>query len=458
MWKPSLSGTDLPKYIALADRLEQDVRSGVVLPGDQLPTHRDLADALRVNVSTITRAYQEAERRGLISGTVGRGTFVSADACAVLDMLRPEGLQKDMIELGLVLPLYIEDGNPAQILKQLSRDGHLHPYMKYTEPAGLPEHRAAGAQWVQRFGLNVSPEQVVVTAGAQHALACCLLACFRPGDRIAVDPLTYPGFKSVAVMLGIRLVAIAADEHGMIPEALATACRRDEIKGIYLMPGVQNPTAVHMPLKRRKELADSILRHRLLLMEDEAFGHTCSKRTTALSALAPLNSIFIASLSKVLYAGLRCAFVVSEDRYRALLVRAILNTLWMVPPLNSAIVAESITSGFMEKTLAAKQKEAARRNALAAETLDGFQYRGMPSGYFIWMQLPESWRGPELEVRGRQLGMNLFSAEKFAVGGIAAPSAIRISLTGPASRAELAKGLESLAELLHRDYVPSPIL
>lgn len=457
MWKPDLTGAG-SKYMNIADRLERDLRRGVVRPGERLPTHRELADSIGVNVSTITRAYKEAERRGLIAATVGRGTFIAADACAHLDLVRPEGIRSDLIELGLVLPLYERDGDLEDILKRMSRNRRLRDYTKYTDPAGLPEHRASGACWVGRFGFNVGPERILVTAGAQHAMACTLLACFKPGDRIAVDALTYPGFKSVAGMLGMRLTAVPADGEGMLPDALDAACRREEIKGIYLMPGVQNPTAIHMPAKRRERLAEEILRHGLLLLEDDVYGHTCPNRPPALSTLVPEKSIYIAGLSKILYAGLRAAYVVAADPYRNYLVRAILNTIWMAPPLNAAIIAECIDTGLMNTMLSVKMKEAAARNALAAEKLHGFEYRGLSAGYFIWLQLPEPWTGQELESRARLLGLNLFSAEKFAVGGIAAPAAVRISLTGPESRDDLARGLDVLARLLAEHYEPTPIL
>lgn len=456
MWNPTLGETGQPRYGAIADQLERDIRNGLLRPGDQLPTHRELADMVGVNVSTVTRAYKEAERRRLVSATVGRGTFVSADACAALDLVRPDGMHPELIEMGLVLPLYGGDETLMEVIKRLDRPYPLEEYLTYTDPSGLPEHRATGAHWVKRFGLNARPEQIVVTAGAQHALACSLLSCFKPGDRIAVDELTYPGFKTLAGMLGIRLVAVPADECGMVPEALDTACRRDEITGIYLMPGVQNPTAIHIPQARREQLAHMILVHRLLLLEDDAYAHTGPERPLAISAMVPDNSIFIAGLSKILYAGLRSAYVVTGNRYRDLLVRAILNTLWMAPTLNAAIIAECINSGAIEKTIAVKRKEAVRRNRLVSEKLAGFAYKGIPAGYFVWLELPHPWTGFDFEVRSRQVGVNLFSAEKFAVGGSVPPGAVRISLSGADTPATLERGLDLVSTLLREPFNPAP--
>ena len=95
-----------PLYIRLADGIERSIYAGQLQPGDRLPTHRDLADTLAMNVTTITRGYKEAERRGLISGTVGRGTYVSSDAGTSSAMVSHEPHAPGMLEMGLVNPLY----------------------------------------------------------------------------------------------------------------------------------------------------------------------------------------------------------------------------------------------------------------------------------------------------------------------------------------------------------------
>src|SRR5512144_793969 len=80
MWSPRLEGRSGPRYLAIVDALNEDVSSGTLLEGARLPTHRDLAEQLGVTVGTVSRAYAEAARRGLLSGEVGRGTFVRSEA------------------------------------------------------------------------------------------------------------------------------------------------------------------------------------------------------------------------------------------------------------------------------------------------------------------------------------------------------------------------------------------
>jgi len=452
MWLPGINSTDKPKYIAIAEALETDIKTGKLIPGEQLPPQRELADLIHVNVSTISRAYREAERRGLISGTVGRGTFVAADATVTREMMRSGGTRENAIEMGVVVPLYHQDPDLMERFSLLQNKGDLSRYLRYTDPAGMPEHRQIGAEWVRRFGIEVYTEQVTVTAGAQHGLACILAACFKPGDRIAVDSLTYPGIKTLAAMMHVRLVPVAMDEQGMMPEMLETACRRDQLNGIYLMPAVQNPTGSSMGVQRRQEIAAIILRHQLLLIEDDAYWFTADAPLPALSSLVPENSLYVAGLSKMLFAGLRSAFVVTKPELQVRLAAAVLNTLWMAPTLNCMIVCEAILDGTLDRIVGYKLKEARIRNEMAAEILPQPLKRMHESGFFIWYRLPEPWTGRAFEEQARISGVNVFCSEKFVVGNSEVAPAVRIALTGPETRQYLAEGLHRISEILKGGY------
>lgn len=454
MWLPKIADTHTPKYIAIAEALEADIRAGRLVPGSQLPPQRELADLLALNVSTISRAYKEAERRGLISGTVGRGTFVAVDAAVTREMMRSGGGGQDQIEMGVVLPLYHQDPDLTERFALLQRRGDLSHYLRYTDPAGMPEHRQVGAEWVRRFGIETNIQQVTVTAGAQHGLACILAACFKPGDRIAVDVLTYPGIKTLAAMMHILLVPVLMDEQGMMSEALERACRREQLSGIYLMPAVQNPTGSSMGVQRRQEIAAIIDRHRLLLIEDDTYWYTAEERLPALSSLVPERSVFVAGLSKMLFAGLRTAFVVAVPDLQIRLAAAVLNTLWMAPTLSCALVCDSIQDGTVDNIISKKLQEAKIRNELAAEILSQ-PLKNSESGFFLWYRLPESWTGRAFEEQAKARGVNLFCAEKFAVGNLEVEPAIRISLTGPETRQELAKGLHRIVAILEAGYWPT---
>jgi DNA-binding transcriptional MocR family regulator len=449
IWTPHIQNSSTPLYKQVADGIEQDIFSGRLQPGDKMPTHRDLADAIGINVTTITRGYKEAEKRGLIAGTVGRGTYVASDAGTSTAMVSHEPHAPGMIEMGLVNPLYHLDPDLALGLKKLCRRRDVSALMHYSEPGGLPEHRATGADWANRFGFEVNGNSIVVCSGAQHGLTCALNGLFRPGDRIATDSLTYPGMKTLAAMLGLRLVPVEMDQSGMDADSLDRICRREQISGLYLMPGVHNPTTTTLSESRRNALAEIVLKHGLIVIEDDAYDLTRSGEViTPISALLPDNGIYITGISKALAAGLRVGFMVVPPRYRKPVCEAILNTTWMTPPLNVELVSMWIRDGVADTIVDLKRKEAAKRFVLAGEILRDYFFAGIANGFFIWLTLPAPWRGIQFEQRMRELGVNLFGAEKFTVGDARAPAAARISLTGTKSSEELATGLQLVKRVL----------
>ncbi|WP_027720632.1 PLP-dependent aminotransferase family protein [Maridesulfovibrio zosterae] len=447
-WKPELTNENVPKYKSLADAIERDIFSGKLRPGDKLPTHRDLADDLKINVSTITRGYAEAEKRGLISGTVGRGTYVASDAATYSSMVSFEPYAPGMIELGLANTLYDLDPDINEGMKKLFRRKNINNFLRYTDPNGLPEHREVGVEWIKRYGLNVSPDEVLVCSGSQHALTCSLISLFRPGDKIATDCLTYPGMKTLSAMFGIKLVPIAMDEHGMIPEALDTACRRDRISGVYLIPSAQNPTTVCMPIARREKIAMVVRNHNLIIIEDDAYNLTVENSTPPVAAFAKENSVHIAGISKMFVAGLRVAFISAAKDKCEKLAHGILNTVWMTPSLNAELVCQWIKDGTADKTIKLKRRAAHKRYNGVRDLLEDLDVKGSSTSFFLWLRLPEQWKGYMLESRARKAGINIFCAEKFAVGDTAVPSMARLSLSGTKNIDELRYGLDLLRKII----------
>ncbi|HID02880.1 MAG TPA: PLP-dependent aminotransferase family protein, partial [Desulfobacterales bacterium] len=365
---------------------------------------------------------------------------MASDAGTSTSMVSHESYAPGMIELGLVNPLYHFDPDLAAGLKKLCRRRDISSLMHYSDPGGLPEHLAVGAQWVRRFGFDVSSKDILVCSGAQHALTCVLSGLFRSGDRIATDNLTYPGMKTLASMLGLRLVPVEMDESGMLAKSLDLICRRENIKGLYLMPGVQNPTTVTLLESRRQALAKVVRKHGLIVIEDDAYDLTRPGIIPPVSTLVPDSGIYIAGISKALAAGLRVSFVVVPKTLRMPVRDAILNTTWMTPPLNVELVSMWIKDGVVDKVINQKRQEATKRFELAGNILHNYNFAGIKTGFFIWLALPNSWSGIVFEQRMRELGVNVFGAEKFTVGDASAPAAARISLTGTKSIDKLIEG------------------
>jgi len=451
MWNLKIIDTDKSLYSAIADAIERDIKSGVLLSGEKLPTHRELAKIVGVNVTTATRAYNEAEKRGLITSIVGKGTFVTSDLGGNPPLINTNNGSGHLIEMGLVLPLYSVEPDIKPICKKALNNKQLNSFMQYTPPHGLASHRQTGARWVQQFGVCTTENNVIVTSGAQHAINCVLSGCFENGDRIAVDYLTYPGIKSAAKRCGIKLEGVLIDGEGIIPDELDALCKRHDIKGIYTSSCLQNPTNVNMSDRRKKELSCVIIKNELLLIEDDLYRFLCNDKSSTLTSLIPEKSIYIAGISKAFYAGLRIGFIVSPKQYYNKICQAIVDTIWMAPAINAEIACECINCGVANEIIRSKQEEIANRAGVMADVLKDYEYNYELYSMFAWLKLPNEWNSIKFEKAARENGINVIASDKFTVSNITLPNYVRISLSGAGSISEFEEGLGILLKTLHQE-------
>lgn len=451
MWDLKILNTDKPFYKSIADAIERDIQCGILKPGDKMPTHRQLAKTIGVDITTVTRAYQEAEKRGFVTATVGKGTFITSDLGRNPSLLDTADKAKSgNIEMGLVLPLYSAEPDIRTVLSKIINRKSLNGLMRYTPPQGLYEHRKIAAGWIRRFGVDAGADQVIITAGSQHAIDCILSSLFQPGDHIAVDCLTYPGIKTAAKQHGIQLDAVAMDRNGMLPDDLETVCSHSDIRGIYTMSRMQNPTNSVMSGQRREEIARIIKRKNLLLVEDDIYGFLSSD-SAPLTSLIPENSVFICGISKAFYAGLRTSFLLAPERYCYRISQAVVDTVWMAPTLNSEIACECISSGMAEKIIQEKLENIKIRADLLSEAFSGFHFDYEPNSMFAWLKLPDRWGSGSFEKAANRFGVNIYASDKFAVGGFVPPDCVRVSLTGADDLSEFQRGLEILRKLLNSE-------
>jgi len=459
MWNPKIIDTDKVLYVAIADAIERDINLGILKPSEKMPPQRSLAKTIGVNLTTISRAYNEAEKRGLISGTMGKGTYVSQND--KMNTTLPDVLSKDdeIIELGLIGSVKVEGYDLAEFLKAVAEDDSLESLLDYVPSQGIPRHREVAAKWVAQYGLEADTERIVICAGATHAISCCLTGIFEPGDRIAVDELTFTGFRNAAKLSHIKLEPVAMDWSGMIPDSLENICKKMKIKGIYLMPNMQNPTATVMSDERKYAIADVILRYGLVLIEDDIYNFTNQSSQSALSMLVPDNGIFICGISKALFPGFRIGFAYVPERFLYRFTQAVANTIWMAPPICAEMVTRLIESGIAGKIVNKKNQIISRRLQLAKTAFQGFSYQAAEGSMFLWLSLPEGWSCSDFESTAFMNRIRVISAYKFYVGSQLPPNAVRISLGSVKNDEQLVRGLNTLVRIL-RQYPPltSPIM
>jgi len=449
MWVPAISDRSGPRYLAIADALGEDTARGKLKPGSKLPTHRELADKLGVTVGTVTRAYAEASRRGLVSGEVGRGTFARGSA-PELQPLPPAPLQSDAIDLSRNHPTPLGDGGALlrNTFQALSKRAGLGALLDYAPDVGAVEHRAAGVAWLALTGIEARPEQVIVTNGSQHGMTAILAAVCRPGDLVLTEALTYPGIKALAGLLHLRLQGLTMDGHGLRPDAFEAACRAGAPRALYTIPTIQNPTTSVMPESRRREIARIAREHGVLIVEDDVHGPLLENGPPAIACLAPDVTCYLGGTAKALAPGLRISYLLAPSNLVARLGAGVRATTWMATPLMAAVAAEWIHDGTAKQLVKRRRDEARARQKLAAVQFGTREREAHAAGNHVWLHLPEPWRSETLAEAARRRGVLVTPAQAFVVGRATAPHAVRVCLAAARDRAELQEGLTRLMQAL----------
>ena len=446
-WKPDFSQAAGPLYKAIADKLEYDIKNGLLTPGTRLPPQRELADYLDINVSTISRAFKLCEQKGLICAAIGNGTFVASDAAAN-PFLIPEESATKVIEMGAVYPeTSVSEEIVAQMRKMLA-EPDFGKLFQQGRPGGTVWQKETAAKLIKKTGYDANPQHILLASGAQNAIAAILAGIFHPGDRIGTDEITYPGLKTAANMLGIRLIPIQ-QKNGEISEAgLLFACKNENIKGLYVIPDYHNPTTHIMSEGTRKMIAAVAKKEQLLVIEDAITSLLTEQPVVPLAALAPEQVIYLSSLSKVASPGLRLAFIVVPEQYRQKLTAALYNMNISVPPMLAELAARMIVSGDMEKIIAKHRTHNRLRNAIVDRYLSGHPVLGEPNCLFRWLILPERFSGEAFEAKAYQAGVRVYGADRFVVGTAKAANAVRLAIAAPENTGELEVAMKILKELL----------
>lgn len=440
-WMPTLQKQGGPRFLQVADALQQAVESGALKSGDRLPPQRWLAATLQVDLTTITRAYDEARRRHLLEGRGARGTYVAApkaELTPVLDLSMntpppPAGVDADaLLKQGL-----------AQVL--MGADNTL--LMNYHLAGGSDADREAAARWLAPAFGRLDKQQLVVCPGAQAAIAALILTLTKPGDMILAEPLCYPGLHTAARQLGRRVQAVGTDEHGMLPELLEQACQQYHAPLLYLNPTLQNPTALTMPEVRRSAIATVIQQYRLRVIEDDPYWLLAETAPPPFATRVPEQVAYISTLSKCLMPGLRVAFVLIRDaNQREHFLSALRSFALMTAPVMAALATQWIQDGSAQQILKGVRKEARLRHNMASNILAG-RDAGCRDALHIWLTLPAYWEAAQLARAAAEEGIFVTPAEDFRTGD-SQVNAIRLSLGSTKERQHLQTGLQKLSRLL----------
>ena len=444
-WRPVLPGGSEPLAQSLARLLEEDIRSGALRPGTQLPPQRELADFLDISVSTVSRAFGICSRKGLLSGQVGSGTYVAYNLTT--DLLAGSEKGPSLIEMGSMMPETIAQQETADLLRQMMSEigfGRFSQYFHGTPPW----QQEAAAALLRQTGCPVNPADVRFASGGQNALAAIFAGLLGPGARLGVDPLVYTGVKGAANLFGVQLVPIPQEQGEMSEEGIARAVKNEGISALYLMPDSQNPTAHRMSAAGRSMIARSAKQWDLLVIEDAITSLLQERKSRSIFADAPEQTIFILSLSKSVDPSLRLAYLAVPERFQKALDDALYHIDLAQSALSMELAYRLIVSGRLEQLLARRREGVRRRNAVADRLLEGYPLLGGPLSLARWLVLPAGMTGAGFEKAALQKGVAVYGAERFAVGRQLPQGGARLAVCAPDTPQQLEQALAALREIL----------
>jgi DNA-binding transcriptional MocR family regulator len=448
-WIPTLSETDKPIYLRIARAIESDVCDGTLQPGAILPTHRDLADRLGVAIGTVTKAYQEAEKRGLIYGQGRSGTFVRDTSQAGSTISRMVGSHSCDDLLIYTLPYGAQIPDFSKILKKLWSKPKKNPHKYWPPESNQPQHFKTGASWIARVGLEVSPEEIVVTPGNHHGILVTLASETKSGDVVAAESHTYLGLPDIAKFLGLKLIGLNTDSEGIIPEDFEAACRKHRIKALHCTPSVQNPTNASMPETRAREIVSIAEKYGVILLEDDVVRPVMTDPPPLIKSLAPDNCHLIASPSKVLCPGLRIGYIVPPTSSRQRLLDSLRATMAFPGGLPSEVLGQMLSDGTADNTLIQAKREGIIRQRIAGEYLPSKLVQTNAASPYVWLELPEHWTAHAFAAEASRRGILVLTADVFAVDPERAARAVRLVIGRAHNHAVFKDTVQTLADLLN---------
>ena len=433
-------------YIELANEVAGDIRAGRLRPGDRLPPQREFAHARGIAASTAQRVYAELSRRGVVSGEVGRGTFVRLAARAPRPALTEPTLLRVDLDLNFPTTPDQQELLAASLADLIRRPEECRGAFGPAAARGTRSLRSIASGFFSTGGWQLPMDCMYFAGNGKQAIAAALSATVRRGDALGVEALTYPFVKSIAQQLGIRLVPLPLDDEGIVPDALIDAHRDAGLNAVYLQPNLHNPLGISMSEIRRLHLAEILSTERIVAIEDAIYAFL-DVGAASLRSLAPEQVILVDGLSKRLAPGLTLGLMVVPRELRDGIERSLHTGAWVASSLAQTACARVMADGTAAKIVDAKRLDAAARQEVARRWLGRFGLIGNPKTYHCWLPLPDPWRADSLVAAAARRNIAVTPASAFAVAPGHVPNAIRLALSAPPIDA-LSEALETLASIL----------
>jgi DNA-binding transcriptional MocR family regulator len=428
---------------ALHERLAQAIvgliDGGSYGPGEQLPTHRDLARETGVAIGTVTKAIELLSKRGIVRGEVGRGTFIN---------LRPERSLGGTIDLTLnVPPLVIEDQLFLAAGERAGRTALTLPSAGLHDLRGTLEQRRIVADWLARTRLETNAAALLLCVGAQQAIHLAFADIQRISPTIGSEAATFSGAIAAAAHLGLDWEVVDHDEEGITPEALDRLFATSACRAIYATPVCQNPLGFEVGEERRREIVRICEKHDAYIVEDDIYGIYAAKGRVTYKELAPERVYYLTSLSKCLTPLVRLGVLVPPGDRIPKLARDLRAQVFGAPPTALELGCALIELGADTVAADRLRKEAKIRTRLTAKLLR-LDHLPMPEGTpHIWLPMPAV-EAEKLARRATEHGVRLTPPDATSIGGEKS-GGVRLCILAPTNRNDLERALRIVDHLLN---------
>jgi DNA-binding transcriptional MocR family regulator len=410
----------LTRYLDLANRLANLIKSGTYPPGSRIPSVRQMSSQYSVSISTVLQAYRVLENRGLIEARPQSGYYVrqpttdrlpepevsspSRDPSQVslnelVMMLLRDSTDPSLVQLGAALPNpeFLPTRKLNRIISGLVRQKGMEA-QQYILPPGLPELQSQIARRAVNAGCSLTPNDILITSGGIEAIDLCLHAVCRPGDIVATESPMYFGTLQSLEVHGLRALEIPTHPRdGIDLGALEFALQHNPIKAVMVISNFNNPLGSCIPDDKKKELVAMLARRDIPLIENDVCGELYfgDERPSVCKAFDEKGLVMlISSFSKDISPGLRIGWV-APGRFRSEVEWLKFTVSAASPTLPQLAIAEFLEGGGYEHHLRRIRREYARNVELLSSAVMRYFPPGTrltrPSGGFVlWVQLPEN--------------------------------------------------------------------
>ncbi len=462
-WQPDLSLFEGPRYHRIVKALSAAIEKGHLKKGDRLPTHRELAEQLKVTVGTVTRAYLLAEKLGITEAVVGKGTFIASvhtlpdtnieanypwlaniNQPNFIDLSvnqAPLGPQADLLHQGM---LWMQNAPSTKAL------------LEYNYEPFLTRYQQSVANWLSmRQKRTVDPQQILIAGGVRQLLLAILSVHTQPNQILLTEELGFLGIEATGLQRSLNIIPVSLDAEGLNCEALISACEKYRPTFLCCMSNLHNPTNITMTKKRRMEIAKIAETYDLLIIEDDVYGSCLGHEPSLplLSQIMPERCFYVSNFSKLLSYAVPIGYAIAPIQLVDKIKVFIRDMNWLPTKLLMEMLSQWLSHGQMDQLVAWITQEMQSRQALAQRYLSP-RWLSEKSfvGYHIWLPLPHYWSSTAFLEEALKRNIKLASAQYFSVGGQHHTQAIRISLSGAPDLTALEKALIEIVDML--EYPP----